>query len=820
MRPNRLFQIASTALAVAVITLAMGRGAWASATETVLHGFSDNGTWHPNSLARDAAGNLYGISDQSIFELQRTPRGAFKEITLYTFPLDYNQGVNPMGPLVLDAAGNLYGVTQLGGNSTNCPSGCGSVFELSSGHSGWQASTLYSFTGFAAGDGAFPASGLIFDSAGNLYGVTPQGGAYACPHSNYGCGTVFVLSPDSGSWKETILHNFSVQGTEGWFPFGRLTLDSAGNLYGTTQRGTVFELSPGPSGWTETTLRNVADDAGAPLNSGLLLDTAGHVFGTTQAGVFELSPNPGGAFWKDRVVYNFSNANPRDLIFDKAGNLFGDTSYGGNGNGTFFELTSAGGTWNLTTLYTFTGGVDGASPKGLITDGAGNFYATSSRPLGNISGGLDEVLRLSLSLKGVWQATVLISGNFKDGFLPSAGLIFDAAGNLYGTTSVGGTRGFGTVFKMSPIQGGWKTSILYSFQGSLDGGLPKAGLVFDAIGNLYGTTSMGGNRTNCSQGCGTVFELSPVKSAWKEKTLYRFTGASDGGVPLAGLILDPVGNLYGTTSSGANNTCYIVPQDFIGCGTVFRLSPVNGHWHQSTLYSFTGGSDGGVPVASLILDSAGNLYGTAKLGGTSGANTCGAYTCGTVFKLSPGNGGWKQSTLYSFTGGSDGGTPVAGLTFDAAGNLYGTTEFGGTYYNSQLGPSGVVFKLTPSPSGWTESALHQFGSTSADGTNPAASLIFDPAGNLYGTTLIGGVLQGNVGGWGTVFQLTPSPDGTWAESVLYTLAGVYGGIPQSGVIMDAAGNLYGTSLGYGSVFTGITTDCPLGCGTVFEISGR
>ncbi len=286
------------------------------------------------------------------------------------------------------------------------------------------------------------------------------------------------------------------------------------------------------------------------------------------------------------------------------------------------------------------------------------------------------------------------------------------------------------------------------------------------------------------------------------------------------MTLDAAGNLYGTTSSGGRNTCYITPQNFIGCGTVFRLSPVNGHWQQSTLYSFTGGSDGGVPVAGLILDAAGNLYGTAKLGGTATTNGCGAYTCGTVFELSPVNGGWKQRTLYSFTGGSDGGTPVASLTFDAAGNLYGTTEFGGTYYNSQLGPSGVVFKLTPSPSGWTESALHQFGNVSSDGTNPAASLIFDPAGNLYGTTLIGGVLQGNVGGWGTVFELTPSPDGTWTESVLYTLAGIYGGIPQSGVIMDAAGNLYGTSLGYGSVFTGITTDCPLGCGTVFEISGR
>ena len=806
------------ALALSAIALGMGQSAQAAVTETVLHGFSGTGTWHPTALTRDAAGNLYGIDDQSIFELKPTPAGAWKEITLYTFPVNQNlQPANPKGPLLLDAAGNLYGVTQQAGY-TNCTQlgGCGTVFELSPGNGGWQVSTLYNFGGFPAGDGVVPTGGLVFDSAGNLFGETQQGGTNACPYPSNGCGTVFELSPDSGSWKETIVHSFSVKGTEGVFPFGRLTLDSAGNLFGTTQRGTVFELSPAPGGYVETTLSNVANNAKTFLNGGLVLDPAGNVYGTTYAGVFELLPNPGGTFWKYKVVYDFAGANPGDLIFDQAGNLFGDTTGANIGNGTLFELTPAGGgIWNLTTLYTFTGGVDGASPKDLITDAAGNFYATSFRPVGDLRNGLDEVLKLSLGPKGLWQATVLLSGNCKDGFFPSAGVILDAAGNLYGTTSLGGKDGFGTVYKASSTPSGWKTTILYNFRGGPDGGIPKAGLIFDAAGNLYGTTTLGGNRTNCSQGCGTVFELSPVKNTWKQHTLYSFSGGSDGAVPLAGLIFDATGNLYGTASIGGDATC-VTPLSPTGCGTVFELSPGQHAWKQSTLYSFTGGSDGSGPVAGLIFDAAGNLYGTTELGGIISANSCNNYGCGAVFELSPGMGAWKLTPLYGFTGGSDGLNPVAGLVFDGAGNLYGTTEFGGTFF------AGVAFKLTPSPSDWTESVLHEFGYVYADGTYPTGGLTFDTAGNLYGTTVVGGTLPGNIGGFGVVFELLPSPGGDWTESILFTMGGTYGGgaIVQSGVTLDAAGNLYGTTFGWDYFYSPPSQNCSGACGTVFEISGR
>ena len=744
------------AVALAAIALGMGRAAQAAVTETVLHGFSGNGTWHPTGLTRDAAGNLYGIDDQSIFELKPTPHGEWQETALYTFPVSQNlQPANPKGPLLLDAAGNLYGVTQQAWRYTNCAQlgGCGTVFELSPGHGGWQISTLYSFGGFLLGDGVLPTGGLVFDSAGNLFGVTQQGGSKTCPYPSNGCGTVFELSPDSGGWKETILHSFSVKGTEGVFPFGRLTLDSAGNLFGTSQRGTVFELSPAPGGYVETTLSNVANNAKTFLNSGLVLDPAGNVYGTTAAGVFALSPNPGGTFWKYKVVYDFAGANPGDLIFDQAGNLFGDTTgANGMGNGTLFELTPAGGgIWNLTTLYTFTGGVDGASPKDLITDAAGNFCATSFRPVGDLRNGLDEVLKLSLGPKGSWQAAVLLSVNSKGGFFPWAGVILDAAGNLYGTTSLGGKDGFGTVYKASSTPSGWKTTILYNFRGGPDGGIPKAGLLFDAAGNLYGTTELGGNRTNCSQGCGTVFELSPVKNTWKQRTLYSFSGGSDGAVPLAGLIFDATGNLYGTTSIGGDAAC-VTP---LGIG------------------------------------------------------------CGTMFELSPGVGAWKLTPLYGFAGGSDGSNPVAGLVFDGAGNLYGTTEFGGTF------SSGVAFKLTPSPSGWNESVLHEFGYVYADGTYPTAGLTFDLAGNLYGTTLLGGVSNG-IGYEGIVFELSPNPFGNWTEYILFYMGNTYGGgaVVQSGVTLAAAGNLFGTTLGWNPFDGPPSQNCAGNCGTVFEISGR
>ena len=356
-----------------------------------------------------------------------------------------------------------------------------------------------------------------------------------------------------------------------------------------------------------------------------------------------------------------------------------------------------------------------------------------------------------------WAApteTVLYSfGGSPDGASPYGGLISDSAGNLYGTTVYGGA-GAGTVFKLSPS--GTET-VLYSFTGGSDGAYPYAGLIADSAGNLYGTTFGGG-----ASYAGTVFKLSPSGT---ETVLHSFAW-SDGALPYGGLIADSAGNLYGTTWNGGSGSC----------GTVFKLSPSG---TETVLYSFTCGIDGAYPYAGLIADGAGNLYGTTSGGGASYA--------GTAFKLSPSG---TETVLYSFTGGTDGGHPYAGLIADGGGNLYGTTGGGGALN------AGTVFKLSPSG---TETVLYSF-ACSADGASPYAGLIADSAGNLYGTSL-GGCAASN----GTVFKVTPS-----GMTVLYSFTGgADGALPYAGLIADSAGNLYGTTYSGGTAFVG----------TVFKLTG-
>ena len=428
------------------------------------------------------------------------------------------------------------------------------------------------------------------------------------------------------------------------------------------------------------------------------------------------------------------------------------------------------------------------------------FWAVVSRTLAAAT--LMLIVTLLL-VPGAWAA-----GKFKtlyqftggaDGAVPFGTLIFDQAGNLYGTTggamiSPGPTPG--NVFELTPnADGTWTESVLYSFTGGSDGGSPNAGLIFDQAGNLYGTTQWGGS-SNCQYGCGVVFELTPnADGAWTESVLYSFTGGKDGGQPWASLIFDAVGNLYGTTPGGGNPNCHGL---FSGCGVVFKLAPNgDGTWTESVLHGFTGGKDGEMPEAGLIFDQTGNLYGTARSGGRTMPH-CEDWMgtgCGVVFKLTPNpDGRWKEKVLYSFTG-QDGYWPMAAPTFDAAGNLYGTTNHGGTYLY------GAAFRLTPKANGvWKEKVLHSF--NMKDGFGPGlGALIFDSAGNLYGTTV-----QGGAYGYGVVFKLKPISSGKrWKETALHTFkeAGSWGGLT-----FDAAGNLYGTTSG-----DGITT-----FGSVFEIT--
>jgi len=284
---------------------------------------------------------------------------------------------------------------------------------------------------------------------------------------------------------------------------------------------------------------------------------------------------------------------------------------------------------------------------------------------------------------------------------------------------------------------------LHSFNANgIDGYAPFASLIFDATGNLYGTTEVGGaSGTGCGgYGCGTVFELSPSGgSKWTETVLYSFTGGSDGQAPEASLILDAAGNLYGTTVEGG---------DF--SGTVFELTPRNNRqWTEVQLHVFNG-EDGENPAASLIFDAAGNLYSTISGGGV---NYCDGYGCGNVFELSPDGGGeWALTILHSFDK-RDGEDAQAGLAFDAAGNLYSTTYAGGTHdwgKGCDVLCGGTVFQLAPGENGtWTETVLHSFNRVAPDGEFPLARLVFDTAGNLYGTTTAGGSYGG-----GTVFEIT------------------------------------------------------------------
>jgi len=365
----------------------------------------------------------------------------------------------------------------------------------------------------------------------------------------------------------------------------------------------------------------------------------------------------------------------------------------------------------------------------------------------------------------------------------TAGLTWGPDGNLYGTTEFGGAYGYGRVYELARNpDGSWTEQDLYSFTNGAAGRQPWAGVIFDSAGNLYGTTAYGGLgdcSDNYGSGCGAVFELTPNSDGtWAESTLYGFTGGTDGGDPKAGLIFDSSGNLYGTAIYGGTGDCEQYGYGTKGCGVVFELSPnFDGSRTETVLHSFTP-DDGVQPRSTLVFDSSGNLYGTTYAGAS--CNNCGA-----VFELTPNpDGSWTENVLHKFTGGKDGESPWAGpLIFDPQGNLYGTAEWGGAY------GYGTVFELTPTGDGtWKGSVLHSF-AKGYDGAWPHSGLTFDAAGSLYSTTSGGGTY-----GYGIVLKLTRGEDDRWREyarSFMNTPASS----PFAGVIFDAAGNLYGVSHG-------------------------
>lgn len=359
-----------------------------------------------------------------------------------------------------------------------------------------------------------------------------------------------------------------------------------------------------------------------------------------------------------------------------------------------------------------------------------------------------------------------------DGSYPVGALIADSSGNLYGTTSYGGANGQGTVFELQPSGSTYNEIILYSFAGGSDGASPRASVIRDAAGNLYGTTRLGG-----PSNAGVVFELSPSGSSYTEKVLYAFTGGNDGGSPQAPLAIKG-GVLYGTAPGGGSAFN----------GVVFALKEIAGVWHEQVIYNFAGGNnDGAYPYCGLIFDKLGNIYGTAESGGPNEA--------GAVFELTHSNGTWTEQVLHFFTGNGDGAEPNAGLIFDAAGNLYGLTTSGGTF------SAGTAFELTPSGSSWTEQVIYNF-TGGSDGGFPSDTVIRDSKGNLYGTTFNGGS-----NGYGTAFQLTSSGT-TWSETNLYDFTGNSDGALPLASLLFHGGKLFGVADEGGSAFEG----------TAFEIT--
>lgn len=413
------------------------------------------------------------------------PPPASKQKVLYSFT-GGTGGAYPLSSLVLGIGSVLYGTTSAGGTGScnvNAMAGCGTVFQLTPSQHGWTETVLYSFQG--GSDGSTPTA-VLLDSAQNIYGITKGGGGAGCQGS--GCGTIFKLAHSNGGWTESVIYSFQ-GGADGMAPVG-LTL-SGGNLFGTTGRGG----SPG--------------------------------YGT----VFELIP-------------------------------------------------SVGGSWNLSVLYSFLGGTDGAFPVGnVIFDGQGRMYGVTQE--GGVlcpQSGCGTVFELVPSGPGTWAETVIYrfaQGNSSDGLFPFAGLVLDAAGDLLGTTC-NSNNSYGAVFELVPDgHGNWNESVLFTFNLVSGNGLePTASLIVDSVGNLYGTTSEGGAATNgngCFDGCGTVFRLTHTQTGWSQDQLYAFSGGSDGNVPWGSLVMDTSGNLYGMTTRGGTGGC--TSQNGNGCGVIYQVVP-------------------------------------------------------------------------------------------------------------------------------------------------------------------------------------------------------------------------------------------------------
>ena len=395
-----------------------------------------------------------------------------------------------------------------------------------------------------------------------------------------------------------------------------------------------------------------------------------------------------------KVLYTFGalpdGQVPSGVVLDSAGNLYGTTVEGGTGPGcgansgcgTLYKLTPNGdGSWTESILFNFLGdSATGAFPGGLTFDSSGNLYGTTGTggPCDDL--GCGTVFKFTPNSDGSWTHTTLFDfPGLADGTFPTYGLTFDAAGNIYGSTSEGGTQNCGTIYQLSPNpDGSWSHTVLYNFtcNNSIDGSFPAGGLVLGPSGQLFGTSLRGGNATNCSEiSCGRVFVLAKNASGtWVYHSLHSFTGGADGGSPETGLVLH-TGKLYGATRSGGDLTCVSG-----GCGVLFELSNSSGVWTEQVIRTFEAGADGAYPIATPIFDATGTLYSASQ-------QISGGPGFGAVLR--------DQVVLHHFVGRLDGEYPDF-LTVDSSGNVFGTTQEGGLVpcgVNPSFG-CGVVFEIT------------------------------------------------------------------------------------------------------------------------------
>jgi uncharacterized repeat protein (TIGR03803 family) len=642
---------------------------------------------------------------------------------------------NPQAQLIQGTDGNFYGTTISGGASN-----AGTVFQVTPTGA---LTILHTFVGGSA-DGAYPYASLVQGTDGNFYGTTYSGGAF-------NAGMVFQVTP-TGTY--AILHTFAGGSTDGASPFSGLRQGSDGNFYGTTfsggasNAGTVFQVTPTGAFTILHTFAGGHADGAYPFG-GLIQGTDGNFYGTTYSGgasnagtVFQLTPTGTLTILHTFVGGSGDGSYPfAGLTQGADGNFYGTTVFGGISNaGIAFQLTPGG---TLTVLHTFAGGsTDGADPYGGLVQGTdGNVYGTTSQ-----GGTLNKGTVFQVTLTGNFMILHSFAGGSTDGANPFGGLIQGTNGNFFGTTSQGGASNAGTAFQVTSTGG---LSIVQAFAaGTAEGAYPYGGLIQGTDGNFYTTTSQGG-----ASSLGTVIQLTPAGAV---TVLHTFTGGSaDGAIPRSGLIQGTNGNFYGTTSQGGASNL----------GTVIQLTPAG---TVTVLHAFTGGNaDGANPEADLIQGTDGNFYGTTFSGGASYA--------GTVFQVTP-TGAF--TILHTFAGGrADGAYPFAGLVQGTDGNFYGTTYSGGA------SNAGTVFQLTPTG---TLTILHTFVGGSADGSYPFAGLIQGTDGNLYGTTS-----QGGASNAGTVFQITPA--GTLTILHIFAGGGTDGAVPFGRLFQGSDGNFYGTT---------------------------